>query len=109
MQRSFDEVEISKVSLDGPYRTDIDRRMKAASSVSIYGDEVQKMYRVPSTPHYSETSVRVLIKRPKYVPGREDRALVVALVSLTFLVQVRITNDLTHESGTCQSSAGSPY
>lgn len=53
----------------------------------------QILYSVPSTPLYSESSIRHLIKHPANVPGRKDRILVVILVSLTFFVQVRIVNN----------------
>jgi hypothetical protein len=58
-----------------------------------------QMYRVPSTPRYSESSFKQFIKHPTYVPGREDRVFVVILVSLTFLVQVRTMNNTRYSSG----------
>uniref|UniRef100_A0A2S2Q8K0 Disrupted in renal carcinoma protein 2 n=1 Tax=Sipha flava TaxID=143950 RepID=A0A2S2Q8K0_9HEMI len=74
------------------YRAVTDRPMEVDLSFSDDGGDDEKnddqMYRVPSTPRYSESSFKQFIKHPTYVPGREDRVFVVILVSLTFLVQM---------------------
>lgn len=44
---------------------------------------------IQSTPCYTDSSVEHLIRLPANVPEREDRVLVVILLSITFFVQVR--------------------
>jgi len=57
--------------------------------LSAGSDDETDSCTIQSTPCYTDSSIEHLIKLPTNVPEREDRVLVVILLSITFFVQVR--------------------
>jgi len=57
-------------------------------NLSAGADDENDFCDIHSTPCYTELSFEHLTKLPANVPEREDRVLVVVLLSITFFVQV---------------------
>lgn len=65
------------------------QKLEMLNYLSAGADDETDSCTIQSTPCYTDSSIEHLIKLPTNVPGREDKILVVVILSITFFVQVR--------------------
>ena len=71
------------------YSKEVYQNPEMLNYLSAGADDEKDSCTIPSMPCYSDSSIEHLIKLPANVPERENKILVVVLLSITFFVQVR--------------------
>ncbi|KAL4153806.1 hypothetical protein QTP88_001639 [Uroleucon formosanum] len=64
------------------------QKLEMLNYLSAGADDETDSCTMQSTPCYTDSSIEHLIKLPTNVPGREDKILVVVILSITFFVQM---------------------